>query len=104
METTYWKQQWHRGDRNEGSENGASMEIMALKGEVNDMRLDLDNLHEQKIKFELSNEQNQKEYADSLAKMQDLNTKLAAQIADKGSSTNHWPNKCGLKTNHNHVE
>lgn len=35
-----------RGDRNEGGENGASMEITASKAEVNDMRQELDNLHE----------------------------------------------------------
>lgn len=37
-----------RGNRNDSDENGASMEIMALKAEVNDMGLDFDNLHERK--------------------------------------------------------
>jgi len=34
------------------------------------MGIDLDNLEEQKIKFEHSNERNQKQYAESLAKME----------------------------------
>jgi len=68
---------------NDSDENGASMEIMALKAEVNDMRLALDNLQEQKTKLELQNERNQKEYAESLAKIETLNTKLTSQIADQ---------------------
>lgn len=43
----------HRRNRNDSNEKGASKEIMALKAEVNDMRLELDNLHEQKTKLEL---------------------------------------------------
>ncbi|XP_027191421.1 uncharacterized protein [Cicer arietinum] len=68
---------------NDSNENGASMEIMALKAEVNDMRLELDNLNEQKTKLELQSERNQKEYAESLAKIENLNTKLETQIADQ---------------------
>ncbi|RHN43442.1 putative protein Networked (NET), actin-binding (NAB) [Medicago truncatula] len=68
---------------NDSDENGASIEIMALKAEVNDMRLALDNLQEHKTKLELQNERNQKEYAESLAKIETLNTKLTGQIADQ---------------------
>jgi myosin protein heavy chain len=68
---------------NNSDENGASMEIMALKAEVNEMRLELDNLNEQKTKLEIQNERNQKEYAESLAKMENLNTKLTDQIEDQ---------------------
>ncbi|GAU32629.1 hypothetical protein TSUD_71770 [Trifolium subterraneum] len=68
---------------NNSDENGTSMEIMALKAEVNEMRLDLDNLNEQKTKLEIQNERNQKEYAESLAKMENLNTKLTTQIEDQ---------------------
>jgi myosin protein heavy chain len=68
---------------NNSDENGASMEIMALKAEVNEMRLELDNLNEQKTKLEIQNERNQKEYAESLAKMENLNTKLTNQIEDQ---------------------
>ncbi|CAI8619537.1 unnamed protein product [Vicia faba] len=67
---------------NASDENGASMEIMALRAQVNDMRLELDSMYEQKSKLELQNERNQNEYAESLAKMENLNTKLAAQIGD----------------------
>jgi len=68
---------------NDSEENGASMEIMALKAEVNDMRLALDNLQEQKTKLELQNERNHKEYAESMAKIETLNTNLTSQIADQ---------------------
>jgi myosin protein heavy chain len=68
---------------NNSDENGASMEILALKAEVNEMRLELDNLNEQKTKLEIQNERNQKEYAESLAKMENLNTKLTDQIEDQ---------------------
>ncbi|XP_045825709.1 COP1-interactive protein 1 isoform X2 [Trifolium pratense] len=71
---------------NNSDENGASMEIMALKAEVNEMRLDLDNLNEHKTKLEIQNERNQKEYAESLAKMENLNTKLTTQIADQAKT------------------
>ncbi|XP_061337845.1 COP1-interactive protein 1-like [Gastrolobium bilobum] len=63
--------------------NGASMEGMALKAEVNAMRLELDTLHEKKSKFEQQNERSEKEYAESLEKMENLNVKLSSQIADQ---------------------
>ncbi|CAL5214918.1 unnamed protein product [Lathyrus oleraceus] len=68
---------------NDSDENGASMEIMALRAQVNDMRLELDSMYEQKTKLELQIERNQNEYAESLAKMESVNAKLAAQIADQ---------------------
>ncbi|CAK8579309.1 unnamed protein product [Lathyrus sativus] len=68
---------------NDSDENEASMEIMALRAQVNDMRLELDSMYEQKSKLELQNERNQNEYAESLAKMESVNTKLVAQIADQ---------------------
>ncbi|XP_058732096.1 COP1-interactive protein 1-like [Vicia villosa] len=68
---------------NDSDENGASMEIMALRAQINDMRLELDSMYELKSKLELQNERNQNEYAESLAKMENLNAKLAAQIADQ---------------------
>ncbi|KAK7318128.1 hypothetical protein RJT34_02826 [Clitoria ternatea] len=67
----------------ENRSNGASMEVMTLKAEVNAMRLELDTLHEQKNKLEQQNERIQKEYSDSIAKMETLNAKLTTQIADQ---------------------
>ncbi|CAL0312597.1 unnamed protein product [Lupinus luteus] len=67
----------------DGDKNGASMQIMDLKQEVNVLRLELDWLHEQKNKLEQQNERSMKEHAESLAKMENLNLKLSSQIADQ---------------------
>ncbi|QCD85109.1 COP1-interactive protein 1-like [Vigna unguiculata] len=67
----------------EDHENGASMEIMTLKAKLNEMRLELDTMHEQKNKLEQQNERSQKEYVESLARMENLNAKLATQIGDQ---------------------
>ncbi|KAJ1405941.1 hypothetical protein SESBI_25387 [Sesbania bispinosa] len=62
------------------------MEALSLEAEVNSMKLELDALHEQKSKLELQNERNQKEYAESLAKMETLNAKLETQISDQAAT------------------
>ncbi|OIW09930.1 hypothetical protein TanjilG_32079 [Lupinus angustifolius] len=70
----------------DGDKNGASMQIMDLKQEVNVLRLELDWLHEQKNKLEQQNERSVKEHAESLAKMENLNLKLSSQIADQAAT------------------
>ncbi|KAG5155649.1 hypothetical protein JHK82_013618 [Glycine max] len=70
----------------ENHKNGASMEVMALKEKLNGMRLELDTMREQKNKLELQNERSQKEYAESLAKVETLNTNLATQIDDQAKT------------------
>ncbi|XP_020224070.1 COP1-interactive protein 1 [Cajanus cajan] len=67
----------------ENHKNGASMKTMALKANLNTMRLELDTMHEQKNKLEQQHERSQKEYAESMAKMETLNAKLAAQVWDQ---------------------
>ncbi|KAL2614640.1 hypothetical protein AAZV13_08G019400 [Glycine max] len=67
----------------ENHKNGASMEVMSLKAKLNGMRLELDTMHEQKNKLEQQNERSQKEYAESLAKVENLNTNLETQIDDQ---------------------
>ncbi|TKY60702.1 Laminin subunit alpha-2 [Spatholobus suberectus] len=67
----------------ENHKNGASMEVMSLNAKLNGMRLELDTMHEQKSKLEQQNERSQREYAESIAKMETLNAKLATQIADQ---------------------
>ncbi|KAK7399127.1 hypothetical protein VNO78_10303 [Psophocarpus tetragonolobus] len=67
----------------ENHKNGTSMEVMALQAKLNGMKLELDTMHEQKNKLEQQNERSQKEYVESLAKMESLNAKLATQIDDQ---------------------
>ncbi|XP_052727536.1 COP1-interactive protein 1 isoform X2 [Vigna angularis] len=67
----------------ENHENGASMEVMTLKAKLNEMRLELDTMHEQKNKLEQQIERSQKEYVESLTRMENLNAKLATQIGDQ---------------------
>lgn len=68
---------------NENRKNGASMEVMSLKAKLNGMRLELDTMHEQKNKLEQQNERNQKEYSETIAKLETLNEKLTTQIAEQ---------------------
>ncbi|RDX95345.1 hypothetical protein CR513_22152, partial [Mucuna pruriens] len=67
----------------ENHKNGAAMEVMELKAKVNTMRLELDTMHEQKNKLEMQNERSQKEYSESMTKLETLNAKLTTQISDQ---------------------
>lgn len=67
----------------ESNKNGASTQAMALTTEVECMRLELDPLQEQKNMLELQNERSQKEYPESLAKMENLNVKLETKVVDQ---------------------
>ncbi|WVZ24687.1 hypothetical protein V8G54_003231 [Vigna mungo] len=67
----------------ENHENGASMEVMTLKAKLNEMRLELDTMHEQKNKLEQQIERSQKEYVESLTRMENLNAKLVTQIGEQ---------------------
>ncbi|CAJ1937300.1 unnamed protein product [Sphenostylis stenocarpa] len=67
----------------ENHKSGASMEVMTLKAKLNSMRLELDTMREQKNKLEQQNERSQKEYVESLTKMENLNAKLASQTSDQ---------------------
>jgi len=67
----------------ENHKSGATMEVMTLKAKLNEMRLELDTMHKQKTKLEQQNERSQKEYVESLRKMENLNAELTIQIGDQ---------------------
>ncbi|KAK7358542.1 hypothetical protein VNO77_00475 [Canavalia gladiata] len=69
----------------ENNENGASMEAISLKAQVNAMKLELDMLHEQKSMLEQQNERSQKEFAEQ--------AKTVERIAEENKQVNIMCNK-----------
>ncbi|XLS51824.1 hypothetical protein HN51_012501 [Arachis hypogaea] len=64
----------------ETQKDAASMEAMALKAEMNIMRLEMDNLYAQRSKLEQQIERNRKEYEENLG---NLSSKLSSQIVER---------------------
>lgn len=79
-------------ERERNNRDGESMQAVGLAAEVNELRLELDGLREEKRMLELKNEEREKEYSESIAKIFDQG-KLIKEQAESIEEAKMWSKK-----------